>query len=363
MRKTKEELEQIKKENKVDTLYSWSRVSSWDNGHYNWYLHYIKNETPDRANCIYGDTGNCAHDVVENLYNNNIKYENMLKEFKDAWAITRDVLGLKFDRNDTEQDNKLANRYYENLLHFFNHHNKVNYDITCEDFAQIKIGNHMLIGYIDAYYKDENDCINIIDWKTSSQYKGENLLKKSGQLVMYGLSFVQKGVPIDKIKLRFNFLKYATITYEQANGKIKSMDVERRLLGEKLQSCSKMWLKKFGYEADEYLTQLIDSNGDISILPIEVQNKISISDCWTEVPFNQEQIDYWTEYVNNTINEIEDVITIYEITDNDELFYDSIEDIAKESYYYAVLSEYSAEKNICYKKYLESLEKSVDIFN
>ena len=44
------------------------------------------------------------------------------------------------------------------------------------------------------------------------------------------------------------------------------------------------------------------------------------------------------------------------------MFYDSIEDISKESFYYATLSEYSANKNPCYKKYLDSLEKGFDIF-
>ena len=65
---------------------------------------------------------------------------------------------------------------------------------------------------------------------------------------MSSFKLLQNGIPHEKIHLHFNFLKYCTITYEQANGKIKSTNVERRLLGEKLQSPCKMWLKKFGYD-------------------------------------------------------------------------------------------------------------------
>lgn len=356
MRKTKEELEQIKKDNHVDTLYSWSRVSSWWNGKYNWYLNYVKHEPPDRCDCIYGTSGNFAHDIVEKLYLKEIQYKDMLPEFENAWEFGRNVLGLKFDRNDVDKDDKLADKYQENLIHFFQNHQQIPYELHTEDFATIKVGNHILIGYIDAWYLDDKKNLHIVDWKTSSIYTGAKLIEKSGQLMMYATSFIQRGVPIDKIKLDFNFLKYATITYEQANGKMKSMNVERRLLGEKLQSSCRMWLKKFGYEPDEYLKQVLDS-GDINCLPLEVQDKIEITDCYVSVPVTQELLQFWTDKVNDTINEIEGIVEMYEMIDDDSLFYDTIEEIEKESYFYATLSEYSANKNICYQKYLEYLEE------
>lgn len=361
MRLENKQLEEIKNKHKVDTLWSWSRISSWHTSKYEWFLHYVIHEEPDRLDCIYGREGNYSHDIIEKYYNKEITYEDMISEFEDSYNLARDIMGLKFNRCDAERDKIIGDKYYENLQLFFENHQPLPPLVT-EDFAQIKIDNNILIGYIDAWYKDDDDNIHIIDWKTSSIYTGKNLSDKSGQLVCYALSFMQKGVPIEKIKPCFNFLKYATITHEQANGKVKKTNVERRLLGEKLQSPSKMWLKKLGYEddIDKYLKDVLDTN-NIKCLPKEVQEKISISDCYVEVPLDVEIVNYWQNYVSETISDIEDRLIMYGACDSDKVFYDNIDDIEKESYYYATLSEYSANKNPCYAKYLEQLDKKNDV--
>ena len=360
MRLSKEELEQIKNKYGVDNIWSWSRVSSWYTSKYEWFLRYVLHTTPDRTDCIYGQEGSYSHDIIEKFYNHEIQYEDMINEFNDGWNMSRDILGLKFNRNDNTKDESIAERYYENLKYFFERHVPLKYDIHTEDFVIIKIGNNILQGYIDAWYKDENDEYHIIDWKSSSIYTDKVLLEKSGQLMCYAMAFNQKGIPLEKIHLHFNFLKYCTIIYEQANGKIKSMNVERRLLGEKLQNPCKIWLKKFGYDVDEYLPKVLDSM-DVKCLPTEVREKISISDCYVNVPCTTEQIEYWQNYVNQTINEIDSAILDYEVFGNDDAFYDSIEDVKKESFYYATLSEYSSILNPCYAKYLNGLENTLDI--
>ena len=206
--------------------------------------------------------------------------------------------------------------------------------------ALIKFNDNLLQGYIDAWYQDDENDIHIIDWKSSTIYTGNTLKEKSGQLVCYAMSFMNKGIPLSKIHLHFNFLKYCTITYEQANGKIKEMNVERRLLGEKLQTPCKMWLKKFGYDVDEYLPKILDTM-DIKCLPQEVQDKFQIKDCYVEVPLDKDIIKYWNDYVVDTINNIEGAIMNYEIFDDDSMFQDSIDEVAAQSFYYATLSEYT----------------------
>ena len=357
---TKEQLQEIKNEYGVDNLWSWSKLSSWHTSKYEWFLHYIEHATPDRTDCIYGQEGSYSHDIIEKFYNKEIEYEDMVSEFEDSWNVSRNILGLKFNRNDAAKDEQIADRYYENLKLFFKNHVPIKYDLTTEDFALIQFEDEVLQGYIDAWYQDENGNYHIVDWKSSTIYTGNTLLEKSGQLVCYAMSFFfGKGIPLHKIHLHFNFIKYCTITYEQANGKIKSMNVERRLLGEKLQSPCKMWLKKFGYDVDEYLPIILDTMS-IDCLPQEVKEKISISDCYVEVPCTMEQIKYWQNYVNDTIKEIESAILDYEVFDNQEVFYDTIDEVKAESFYYATLSEYSANLNPCYKKYLDKIENGID---
>ena len=50
-----------------------------------------------------------------------------------------------------------------------------------------------------------------------------------------------------------------------------------------------------------------------------------------------------------------------EIFDDDSMFQDSIDEVAAQSFYYATLSEYSTNLNLCYKKYIEKLENGIDI--
>lgn len=365
MRLTKEQLQEIKNEYGVDNLWSWSRLSAWHTSKYEYFLRYVIHAQPDRTDCIYGQEGSYSHDIIEKFYNNEIQYEDMISEFEDSWNMSRNILGLKFNRNDSDKDQGIADKYYENLKLFFQNHKPLNHKLHTEDFALVKFDDHLLQGYIDAWYqegdgKDIRGKFHIIDWKSSSIYTGNTLIEKSGQLVCYAMWFIQKWhIPIEDIHLHFNFLKYCTITYEQANKKIKSMNVERRLLGEKLQTPCKMWLKKFGYNPDDYLPQVLDTM-NVKCLPQEVQEKFTISDCYVEVPLTGEQIEYWRNYVIDTIKEIESAVLDYEVFDNIDMFYDTIDEVKTESFYYATLSEYSANMNPCYKKYLEKVENGID---
>lgn len=357
MRKTKEELDELKNKYNVDTLWSWSRVSSFEISNYEWYLKYILHKKGNRDNSIYGYLGNVAHDTLEKFYSKQIKYEDMIDEWDDGYVLANDIAELKFNRNDMASNEKLATNYNLNMRHFFEHHDVVHEDLKLEEFALINVGGNMLQGYIDAYYKNGED-VYIIDYKTSSYFQKSDFIHKSMQLILYGLWFVQNGTPIKNVHCKFNFLKYCNITYLQKNGKYKTSRVERRQLSEKLQTPCKIWLKEYGYDVDNYLMKLIDSNGDLKVMPIEVQEKITIEDCYGDVPFTEETIKYTTDYIINVINEINDKITLYEMIEDDSVWYDDEESVKKESYYYATLSEFGADMNPCYKKYLDNLEQN-----
>jgi hypothetical protein len=43
------------------------------------------------------------------------------------------------------------------------------------------------------------------------------------------------------------------------------------------------------------------------------------------------------------------------------MFIDSIEEVDAQSFYYATLSQYSTNLNLCYKKYIDKLENGIDI--
>lgn len=376
MRLSEEELEKVKEKYGVSRLWSWSRVNTFMNSKYEYFLKHVLDVEEDRCDCIYTTTGSISHDVLEKYYNNRLSaknihnlYEGLFTQqiertemgayFEDGWNAAVDIAELKFDRNDEEHNKKLAEKYYIDLKHFFKTHTPIKYDVITEQFVTAKIGDYILQGYIDAIFKDSNDIYHIIDFKTSSIYKGKTLEEKSGQLCVYCMGLMQLGIPLDKIKIAFNFLKYVTVEYTQANGETKTRDVERCKIGESLQSNAKMWLKKLGYtdKMDEYLKEMIDLN-DISVLPEDVQVKFKITDCYVYIPLTQKLLDSWIDFIVANIKDIELREKDYAESKNERLFWDSEGEIKKQSYYFAVLCSYSPSLHKPYSEYLSKLEES-----
>ena len=83
---------------------------------------------------------------------------------------------------------------------------------------------------------------------------------------MYSIALHQMGIPFEKIKIAWNFLKYQCVTVQSKKGVKKVREIERFELGEKLQANAKMWLKEFGYE--ETCWSIWDKLAQTMILPV-----------------------------------------------------------------------------------------------
>lgn len=357
-RLSKEELDKIKKKYGVSRIFSWSRVNTYMTSKYEYYLKYVKHVKEDRTDCGYAPLGSIAHDTLDAFYEGDISYEDMIDQFEDGWLTAIDIADLKLDRNDEEHDASIKAKYKEDLQIFFKNHIKYEHKLLIEKPVIAQVGDNVFVGYIDALFKDDNGCYNIIDFKTSSMYKGKTLEEHSGQLTIYGLGLVQAGIPLDKVKICFNFLKYCNVQYHQKNGAVKERQVERYKLGDSLKTNVKMWLKADGYsedEIDDYLKLLIDTN-TIDVLPDDVRNKYVITDCHVFIPFTQELIDKWTDTIVSTIQDINMREKDYEETKSDAAFWDSEEDVKAQSYYFSTLMGYSANLHKPYKEYLDKLE-------
>lgn len=358
MRATQEQLERIKKKYNTDRLWSFSRMNLFKTSPYSYYLKYIVEKEEDNDNSIYGVMGGCVHDILEKYYSDEIKYEDMINEFRDAWMMNVDVLDLKFDRTDEEKNKKIADKYYRNIEHFFKNHKTLEDKPKLEKLIITKIGNYVFQGYIDCINKNKDGIYNIIDWKTSSIYLGAKAEKESFQLGIYAIGLNQMGVPFENINIKWNFIKYCTVLYEQANGKVKSRNIERCELGSKLKSNVAIWLKKLGYkdDVDYYCNLLCDSN-DLSCLPKEVQEKYTVTDCYVDIPITEKMLGFWQKEIIETLTDITLREKDYNETSSDKAFWDSDDSVKHQSYYFANLSGYSANLHLPYKKYLEDLER------
>ena len=363
-RLTGEQLEALMKKEGVDRIWSWSKINCFHTSPYEYYLKYIKKAKEDRADSIYTTTGGLAHNILEKFYTDEITYDKMINEFEDGWIVAADIADLKFDRADEERNEKIKDKYYENLVHFFNNHTILKHKPVIEQFVKVKVGDNLFQGYIDCSFKDDEGYITIQDFKTSSIYKGAKAENESGQLVLYAIGLNQQGIPMDKIKICWNFLKYVTIQYEQKNGTVKTREVERCKIGESLQSNAKTWLKAFDYEPDEYLKAMLDTNS-IDCLPDEVKEKYVISDCYVYVDLTDELIHKWTEHVVTVIKDIELREADYAETHSDACFYDTDESVKEQSYYFANLCSYSRNLHKPYDDYckrLEAAQNGTDLF-
>ena len=351
------ELDGIKRQHGVDTLWSWSRIHCFQVSPFEYLLKYIQHVKEDRNDCIYATMGGLSHDIIEKFYSGKIKYEDMINEFYDGWAVHREISNLKFDRNDDGHDEQIAAKYYFDLKHFFQNHSALRYKPVLEQFVTANIGGNVLQGYIDCCFKDDDGCYNIIDWKTSTIYKGSKAEEECGQLVIYAIALHQMGVPFDKLKIAWNFLKFCNVEYMQKNGAVKTREIERCKIGESLKSNARIWLKNAGYDNDDiemYISNLTDTN-ELSVLPKEVQKKYKVSDCYVYVPLTKELIDRWYNEVNDTIKDIVSKEKMYKSTHDESIWWDDEESVKKESYYFSTLCGYSANLHKPYKQYLNAI--------
>ncbi len=359
-----EEIEKIKKKHNVQRVWSWSKMNTYMTSKFEYLLKYILKSKEDRCDSCYTTLGTICHDTLEKFYEGEIEYEDMIDNYNDGFTTAITIADLKFCRSDETKNESIGIKYNENLVHFFKNHVPYKYKVLVEKPIVVNIDGYVFVGYIDALYKDDEGNYYILDFKSSSIYTGKTLENNSGQLTIYGTGLSQLGIPIEKIRCLFNFLKYCTIKYEQKNGAIKYRNVERCKIGESLQSNAKTWLKHFGYEPDEYLKELLDTNS-IDCLPEKVRDKYEITDCHVDIGFDEKLIQKWSDIVTTTLEDIELREADYEETKSLQCFWDDEADVQAQSYYFANLCGYSATKHLPYKTYLEKFEaaqKSNDMF-
>ena len=356
MRLTSDELKKVMKKKGVDRVWSWSKINTFMTSPYEYFLKYILHEEEDLSSA-YAPMGSICHECLEKLYSGEIGQEDMLDIFEDGWLTTIDIADLKFDRNDETKNDSIKTKYKANLEHFFLTHKPIKHKTIVEQFVTAMIGGNLLQGYIDLMFKDEEENYHIIDFKTSTKYTGKAAEEKCGQLVVYAIALHQLGIPFEKIKIGWNFLKYVGVDCQQKNGKTKERIIERNKLGESLQSNVKTWLKHFGYEdkMDDYLMEMIDTNS-IECLPSEVKEMFVLKDAYVYVDLTDKLIENWENTIISNIKDIEMREKDYDETYNEKIFWDLPKQVESESFYFATLCGFSANKHKPYAEYLEKLE-------
>ncbi len=359
-RKSEKYLNKIKEKYKTNSIYSWSRYNLYKTDSYSYLLKYILNKKETRQN-IYGVSGGYCHSIIEDLYNEKIKYEDMIVKYEEK-LFEMNLSGLKYNRSDEEFNTRIAKKYEENIKLFFKQHDQITYKSKLEQFVIIEVGKYIFQGYIDFIYKDGNGIYNIVDWKTSTIYTGKKIEKERGQLVLYAESLIQKGVPINKIKIKWNFLKYCTVTQtlltidkETKQHKSKNKNCLRTEWVKGIEPTLRKWLKKMSFdelEVEDMISTSIENN-NLDNMPDNVKNKFKLLDCYVDIPLSQEVIDELKQDIIFTLDEINKKTEEYKETKDDNLFWSEID--KSNEFYFSNLMGYSKNEHIPYKEYLDDL--------
>ena len=238
MRLTFEQLDLIKQKMGVSQLWSFSKVGAFDQCSWLYKLKYVDKIRVRGDNC-YTYFGTVAHDIIQDYRAGITEASEMLPKFNEKvleWQL-EDKPNLRFN-SDKERDG-----YIENLRHYFS--NTVALPVkTINERAVLAVfeglEKYVFQGYIDSEFLDEDGNLVILDYKTStiSGFTGKKLIEKARQLMIYSIGISQHGrmfdgemkkFPLDKIKIRYDMMKYCNITFMQKNGKEKVTKAERRL--------------------------------------------------------------------------------------------------------------------------------------
>lgn len=284
-----QKLEELR--NEGHTVYSISRLNNFGQCKLGYYYTYI---LKDRGkDSIYGTMGGCIHDCLQNICDGNGTYEDMFNTYKNELNKCR-LVGMKFPSEN------IGESWDKDMVHFVtNFRSPYNKTLTEKGFVT-KIGDVYMQGFIDLMTPNE-DSLDVIDWKSSSSFKGDKLLKAGRQLVLYKIAVEKEfGVPVNEVM--WYMMKYVYVNYD---GKQKMCN--RGKWVKEVSNLIKTQLKKLGV-ADILIPMMIDKaieNNSLDNMPQEVKDRFVLEDCIVKYNITQELIEETVRYIENSVKEIE----------------------------------------------------------
>lgn len=348
-RLSKEELKALKK--KYGDIYSYSKYNTYLNDPYSYYLNYvrhIKKDRPDNNFCAFGDT---THSLIEQGYENNWTPEEMLARFQNE-AVKFELLDQKFMSSEKINAN-VESKYIPCVEHYIKNFAPLPYPFKIEEMIDTMVGKYYFYGYVDMSHTEPDGTAIITDFKTSTLYSKASIPDYSEQLLLYCKGYSEKySLPIDKIKLRWDFVKYVNVSFTQENGKERIQAVLRCDLGDFLSRKVKTWATKAKY-AEEKVAEFIEMAlvGNHNNLPQDIQDRYDIQNCYVYIDFGQKDLDKLCEKIETTIDEASAKKFVYELTGDESVFMFEISD--KEAFYFNNLCGYSSRLHKPYAEYIE----------
>ena len=316
--------EQVKSKYGVDNVYSYSQIKTFEDDPYEYYLKYVIKQEPDiDVDNIYGVLGGCVHDILESFYTNELSRADCQNQFETKFKqIMIDPKVSKF-ADDEQYNINIATKYQLDIVNYFKRVTKMEGKVFCELPIDVLLEDDkskaVFIGYIDFLNFDKDGNANIIDYKTSTKYKDSQIDSYSQQLMLYAYAVHKKyGIPYENINASWNFLKYATL--------VSKVDMSEEVI----ERCK--------------LTNRIDDD-------------YLVTDCIITIKVNEDTINDFIETMLVKVREIDNKVTQYNITHNDDVFsYEMTED---KLFRVTNFCKYSKNVHKPLREYLQKIHKNI----
>lgn len=284
----------IELEKQGKTVYSISRLDTFNRCEYDYYLTYILNDRGE-DNC-YSLAGTRIHNNLEALYNNKIDEEFIKTDFENML--------LEFELNGIDFPNeKIRENWVKDMTHFVNNVKKINKKAITEQFILYEIDKDMWVqGYIDIIFPDEDGKGLLVgDWKTSSEFKGKRLQEMGRQLLLYAMAL--ESMTNKKVNNTFWYMiKYVNVTWNDKTKMLRRRDWVNGIRSELEKDISK-------FETDDFIIELLldkaVADNNLKELPVEIQNKYKIKPAIVWYKPTRKRIEECKKYIVNTIKKIE----------------------------------------------------------
>lgn len=285
-------------------IYSFSRLGTYKECPYQYYLTYVK-KLKQKDN-PYTYVGTSVHDIVEGMLEHKMTADEGINKFEND-MLQLEMYALSYP-SDQAKENLM-----KSIKHFiprFVDYGAKKYAIEKEFFLEIPKeddSNDFIVvrGFIDVISLYENNEIEIIDIKTSSKFKTADLDEKAYQLLLYN-AYIRRAYPKYNIrKLAWHMVKYCVVN--DVTNKRKPRIIERSKLGKELEKAIRTKFDKAGideFEADAYIFNLIQTN-DLNTLPVFIRKDFVVSEYLCEYEFTEEKEKALYDYIRNTVKAIE----------------------------------------------------------
>lgn len=341
-RETDKRLEEVKAQGKH--LYSISRLNTIHQCKYQAYLNYYEHEK-QRPN-IWACAGSIIHDKLEACLHNEAT-TNDLKGAIDDELENFSLLDIDFPL-DKNGNPSIRNNWVANMTKFAEMFEPWVGNFETEQLVLLPINDHAVMqGYIDVISHNDDGTVDVIDWKTSSQFTGDHLIEAGRQLAFYAMALENEGFTVRSAK--WVMLKYYEATWKLKNGKFKTKVGEWRNLAKDLESVVGKKLLELGKDEID-VSCIIDEMIKANSIPEELKSEITV------VPYIREY-DLTDDVKNETMKYITDTINEYESTTE----WKSC-DCKSNSYFCANLCGYGGKSGKCkyWVDYCETFEKKSD---